>query len=80
MPETWKKMAIEIGVVIQKTAAHHPQLNPLYSAYMNYAQKHRIQQPSSVDPVLVQLTSIVNYQVKKIAALELRIKQLKELH
>lgn len=42
MSEEWKEKAADLGRVINRLAVPHPELEPLVTAWVNFANKHGI--------------------------------------
>jgi hypothetical protein len=86
MPEKTQKAALLIGAFIRRQLQAFPELEPLFSAWRNYARKRglSIRPRKKVVAVVVdrdeyeRLQAQIKKQAEEIAALDFRIKTLLE--
>lgn len=42
MADTWQQKALEIGIALKDAAKTHPEMSPLYTAWLNFARKRHL--------------------------------------
>lgn len=73
MPKTWIEEALVIGETIMAASVRHPELEPLYTSWVNYMRKRNRRNAWAL---IKRLNATVKRQQVEIRALDKRISTL----